>query len=130
MKAKTTLYIFLTLSAVRLFAADSKPNIIVILSDDQGLGDLSINGNTAIDTRNIDRLTRTWAQFGRFDVSPVCSPTRAEFLTDRHHTRHGVYHTSEGVKRVNSDETFRVGCRPKIVAEVRNGSLVELHGFT
>lgn len=106
MKTKLKLFILLSLSAVRLFATDSRPNIIVILTDDQGWGDLSIHGNTAIDTPNIDRLARAGAQFDRFYVSPVCSPTRAEFLTGRHHTRSGVYDTSEGGERVNPDETM------------------------
>ncbi|QDT60547.1 Arylsulfatase [Stieleria bergensis] len=83
-----------------------RPNIIVILTDDQGWGDLSINGNTAIQTPNIDAMAQSGAQLDRFYVSPVCSPTRAEFLTGRHHVRCGVYDTSEGGERVNPDETM------------------------
>ena len=86
--------------------AQEHPNIVVILTDDQGWGDLSLHGNTAIETPNIDRLARSGAQFDRFYVSPVCSPTRAEFLTGRHHVRCGVYSTSEGGERVNADETM------------------------
>lgn len=84
-------------------AAD-QPNVIVILTDDQGWGDLSVNGNIAIETPHIDRLAKNGARFQHFYVSPVCSPTRAEFLTGRHHVRCGVYSTSEGGERVNSDE--------------------------
>ncbi|HKL20287.1 MAG TPA: sulfatase-like hydrolase/transferase, partial [Tichowtungia sp.] len=83
----------------------AKPNIVVVLTDDQGWGDLSLHGNTQIATPNIDRLARAGAQFDRFYVSPVCSPTRAEFLTGRHHDRLGVYSTSEGGERLNADET-------------------------
>jgi len=61
------------------------PNIILILTDDQGWGDLSISGNTNIETPNIDRLAETGVTFDRFYVSPVCSPTRAELLTGRYH---------------------------------------------
>ncbi|MEM9658642.1 MAG: sulfatase-like hydrolase/transferase, partial [Planctomycetota bacterium] len=86
-------------------AAD-RPNIVVILTDDQGWGDLSIHGNTALSTPHIDGMARDGAQFDRFYVSPVCSPTRAEFLTGRHHVRCGVYDTSSGGERVNSDETM------------------------
>lgn len=86
--------------------AAERPNVIVILTDDQGWGDLSIHGNTAISTPNIDRMARSGARFERFYVSPVCSPTRAEFLTGRHHVRCGVYATSEGGERVNPDETM------------------------
>ncbi|MEM1224733.1 MAG: arylsulfatase [Planctomycetota bacterium] len=84
----------------------TRPNIIAILTDDQGWGDLSIHGNTALHTPHIDQLARGGASLDRFYVSPVCSPTRAEFLTGRHHVRCGVYSTSEGGERVNRDETM------------------------
>ncbi len=83
----------------------SKPNVIVILTDDQGWGDLSFNGNKNIQTPNIDKLAMNGANFERFFVCPVCSPTRAEFLTGRYHPRSGVYDTSEGGERMNLDET-------------------------
>jgi arylsulfatase A-like enzyme len=81
------------------------PNIIIILSDDQGWGDLSINGNKNLNTANIDRLAQNGVRFNHFYVSPVCSPTRAELLTGRYHDRCGVYSTSEGGERMNLDET-------------------------
>ena len=80
------------------------PNVIVILTDDQGWGDLSLNGNVSVETPHIDQLASDGARFQHFFVSPVCSPTRAEFLTGRHHVRCGVYSTSEGGERVNADE--------------------------
>ena len=82
----------------------SRPNIIVILTDDQGWGDLSFNGNTNLNTPNVDSLGRDGASFDRFYVSPVCSPTRAEFLTGRYHLRGGVYSTSAGGERLDLDE--------------------------
>ncbi|MBT6958590.1 MAG: sulfatase-like hydrolase/transferase, partial [Opitutae bacterium] len=57
------------------------PNLVVILTDDQGWGDLSFNGNKNLSTPNIDKLARDGASFDKFYVCPVCSPTRAEFLT-------------------------------------------------
>ena len=84
----------------------SPPNIILILTDDQGWGDLSINGNTNLSTPNIDRLAETGAMFDRFYVNPVCSPTRAEILTGRYHVRGGVYSTSAGGERLDLDETL------------------------
>jgi arylsulfatase A-like enzyme len=84
-------------------AAD-KPNVVVILSDDQGWGDLSVHGNTNLSTPNIDSLARDGALFDRFFVSPVCSPTRAEFLTGRYHPRGGVWSTSTGGERLDLDE--------------------------
>jgi arylsulfatase A-like enzyme len=80
------------------------PNIVVILTDDQGWGDLSLSGNVSLSTPNIDSLARAGAQFDRFFVCPVCSPTRAEFLTGRYHPRGGVYSTSAGGERLDLDE--------------------------
>ena len=86
-------------------AASQKPNIIVFLSDDQGWGDLSHSGNKDLATPHIDSLARDGASFDAFFVCPVCSPTRAEFLTGRYHTRSGVWATSSGGERMNLDET-------------------------
>jgi arylsulfatase A-like enzyme len=84
--------------------ADERPNVIIILADDQGWGDLSIHGNTNLATPNIDSLARDGALFERFYVCPVCSPTRAEFLTGRYHPRGGVFSTSTGGERLDLDE--------------------------
>ena len=84
---------------------ERQPNVIIILADDQGWGDLSINGNTSIKTSNLDRMAVSGVMFDRFYVSPVCSPTRAELLTGRYHTRSGVHGTSAGSERMNADET-------------------------
>ncbi len=81
------------------------PNIIIILSDDQGWGDLSVSGNKNISTPNIDKLAKEGVTFDRFYVCPVCSPTRAELLTGRYHVRSGVYSTSAGGERLDLDET-------------------------
>ncbi len=86
-------------------AAAQRPNVLVILADDQGWGDLSLNGNTNVSTPNIDSLARDGASFDRFYVCPVCSPTRAEFLTGRYHPRSGVRNVSTGGERMNLDET-------------------------
>ncbi len=101
----------LTTVSARVWA-DERPNVLVILSDDQGWGDLSVNGNANLQTPNVDSLARDGASFERFYVCPVCSPTRAEFLTGRYHPRSGVYSTSSGGERMDLDErtiadTFR-----------------------
>ncbi len=80
------------------------PNVIVILTDDQGWGDLSLHGNPNLATPNIDSMARHGAEIDRFYVCAVCSPTRAEFLTGRYHNRMGVYSTSAGGERFDSDE--------------------------
>src|SRR5204862_4975945 len=84
--------------------AARKANVVVFLSDDQGWGDLSIHGNTNLSTPNIDSLAKDGALFERFYVCPVCSPTRAEFLTGRYHVRGGVFSTSTGGERLDLDE--------------------------
>ncbi len=95
-------------------AAAKRPNVLVVLTDDQGWGDLSVNGNSNLRTPNIDSLARDGATIARFYVCPVCSPTRAEFLTGRYHPRGGVYSTSAGGERLDLDEitiadTFKAG---------------------
>lgn len=77
---------------------------MLIVSDDQGWGDLRINGNSQVSTPTIDQLAKQGVQFSRFYVDPVCSPTRAEILTGRYHARGGVYSTSEGGERLDLDE--------------------------
>ena len=82
-----------------------RPNVVIILSDDQGWGDLSFTGNKNLQTPNIDKLATNGAFFNHFYVCPVSSPTRAELLTGRYHDRSGVHGVSEGAERLNLDET-------------------------
>ncbi len=81
-----------------------RPNVLVIVTDDQGWGDLSFSGNSNLSTPNIDSLASQGASFDRFFVCPVCSPTRAEFLTGRYHPRGGVFDVSLGGERLNLDQ--------------------------
>lgn len=85
-------------------AMAGRPNVIVIMTDDQGWGDLGAHGNPHLATPHLDSLARDGVLFDRFYVSPVCSPTRAEFLTGRYHPRSGVHSTSQGGERMNADE--------------------------
>lgn len=79
------------------------PNVLVILADDQGWGDLSINGNTSIQTPNIDRIAHEGIHMDNFYVCPVSAPTRAEFLSGRFAYRSGVVDVSEGLERMNPE---------------------------
>lgn len=99
-------FLAFALTLAGAFAAEParRPNIVVILADDQGWGDLGFTGNTSVATPRIDSLARDGARFDRFYVSPVCSPTRAEFLTGRYHLRGGVHDTGGGGERLNLDE--------------------------
>ncbi|GGH24343.1 N-acetylgalactosamine-6-sulfatase [Dyadobacter endophyticus] len=100
---RTTL---LALCATLFWNANAQvhPNIVFILADDQGWGDLSINGNTNVRTPHIDRIGKEGAQFSRFYVSPLCAPTRAGLLTGRYHYRAGVWGVSNSREFMNLDE--------------------------
>lgn len=80
------------------------PNVVIFLTDDQGWGDLSINGNTNLSTPHVDSLAHDGARFENFYVCAVCAPTRAEFLTGRYHARTGVTGVSRGEGRLNVNE--------------------------
>jgi arylsulfatase len=71
----------------------SRPNIILVMTDDQGMGDLSCMGNTILKTPNIDALYRKSTRFTDFQVSPTCSPTRAAMMSGRYPFEVGVSHT-------------------------------------
>jgi arylsulfatase A-like enzyme len=99
------LYLFVLLSLTALaFGQSSKPNVVIFLADDAGWGDYSQNGNTLVATPNIDSIAKNGVTLDRFFVCPVCSPTRAEFLTGRYHPRGGVRGVSTGQERLNLDE--------------------------
>lgn len=87
-----------------IHAKAERPNVIVVMTDDQGYGDLGVHGNAHIRTPNIDRFAREGVQFTRFYVSPVCAPTRASLLTGRYHYRTGVIHTSRGGAKMDGEE--------------------------
>lgn len=80
-----------------LYAAEGlaarRPNILFILSDDTGYGDLGATGNPILKTPNLDKLFQEAVRFTDFHVSPTCAPTRAVLLTGRHEFKNGVTHT-------------------------------------
>jgi len=84
---------------------DAMPNIVLILTDDQGWGDLSLHGNQWLSTPNTDRIAKEGAQFERFFVSPLCAPTRASLLTGRYHLRTGTASVTGGLETMRSEET-------------------------
>jgi arylsulfatase len=73
--------------------AGRRPNIIVIVTDDQGYGDVSAHGNPILKTPNLDRLHAEGVRFRDFHVSPTCSPTRSALMSGRHEFKNGVTHT-------------------------------------
>jgi arylsulfatase len=71
----------------------SKPNIIVVMTDDQGYGDLSCNGHPYIKTPHIDRFREECTRFEDFHVSSSCAPTRAGIMSGVHPFKVGITHT-------------------------------------
>jgi arylsulfatase len=71
----------------------TRPNVLFILTDDQGYGDLSAHGNPVLKTPNLDKLRSESLRFTDFMVSPTCAPTRSALLTGRHEFRNGITHT-------------------------------------
>lgn len=73
-------------------AAAGKPNIILVMADDQGWGDMAYNGHRLLKTPNFDKMSASGLRFDRFyAAAPVCSPTRASVLTGRHPNRLGCF---------------------------------------
>ena len=83
--------------------AASPPNIIVILTDDQGYGDLSAHGHPVLKTPNLDRLHRESVRLEDHLISPTCAPTRSALLTGRHEFKNGVTHTISERERLRPD---------------------------
>ncbi|NLX22157.1 MAG: sulfatase-like hydrolase/transferase [Phycisphaerae bacterium] len=84
---------------VPAMAADAQramPNIVLIVTDDQGWWDMGAHGNATISTPVMDRLTAEGVSFSRFYATPVCAPTRAGLMTGRHHHRTGAIDTYMG----------------------------------
>ncbi|TLD68699.1 arylsulfatase [Phragmitibacter flavus] len=101
------MFLLLTLlTSLSLHAQTPKPpNIIFIITDDQGYGDISAHGNPILKTPHLDRLHRESVRFTDFHVSPTCAPTRAALLTGRHEFKNGVTHTIHERERLTLDAT-------------------------
>jgi arylsulfatase A-like enzyme len=95
-------------------AEHQPPNVILIITDDQGYGDLGITGNPHVKTPVIDQFARESVRFNQFYVSPVCAPTRASLLTGRYSLRTGVRDTYNGGSMMATEEVT--------IAEILKGS--------
>ena len=98
--------LLLRLSALSLLfttLAARQPNVVIILTDDQGWGDLGVSGNANLATPHIDSLAEQGITMENFYVCQVCAPARAEFLTGRYYPRTGVSGVSRGQGRLNPD---------------------------
>jgi len=85
--------------------AGSAPNIVLVMTDDQGFGPVGRHGHPWIQTPNLDKLYDTSLRFTRFLVSPTCSPTRSALMTGRHPMRNGITHTILERERMTLDAT-------------------------
>ena len=90
------------------------PNIVLVMTDDQGYGELACHGNKIIKTPNLDALHARSLRFTDFHVSPTCAPTRCSIMTGRHEFRSGVTHT------INERE--RMGPGAVTIAQVLKGA--------
>jgi arylsulfatase A len=84
--------------------AARRPNVLLIITDDQGYGDLALHGNEQTSTPTLDKLGRESIRFDRFFVSPLCAPTRASLLTGRYSLRTGVSGVAEGQETMRAEE--------------------------
>ncbi len=82
----------------------ARTNVILVLTDDQGYGDLAVHGNQVIQTPNLDKLHAQSIRLTNFHVDPTCSPTRSALMTGRYSTRTGVWHTIQGRSLMSEQE--------------------------
>ncbi|GAF02691.1 arylsulfatase [Saccharicrinis fermentans] len=113
MKFKTT---FIVLAALSIVASctqaksteskkELKPNVIVVITDDQGYGDLACNGNPIIQTPNIDKFHDQSVRLTNFHVGTTCAPSRGGLMSGRNCNRNGVWHTIGGCSSLHERET-------------------------
>ncbi|MCR9014121.1 arylsulfatase [Aquiflexum gelatinilyticum] len=98
------LFAWLFFSSCQVKPTPPKPNVLLIITDDQGWGDLSFHGNKLIETPNIDSLASQSIVFDRFYVSPVCAPTRASLLTGRYHPATGTTWVTHRMEVMREEE--------------------------
>lgn len=97
--------LFLAWAADTISIEGRRPNIILVLTDDQGYGDVSAHGNPVLRTPHLDRMHASSVRMTDFHVSPTCSPTRSALLTGRHEFYNGVSHTIYERERLSLQAT-------------------------
>src|SRR6516165_9022432 len=109
MNRATLLFLSACCTASPAWARDAgptknRPNVLVILTDDQGYGDLGCHGNPKIKTPHLDKFASRSVHVPYFYVSPVCAPTRSSLMTGRYNYRTGVVDTFIGRSMMHPDE--------------------------
>ncbi|MEO0413909.1 MAG: arylsulfatase [Verrucomicrobiota bacterium] len=85
-------------------ASAEQPNVILVMTDDQGYGDLGCHGNPVLKTPHLDQMYAESVRFTDFHVSPFCTPTRAALMTGNHPAKTGAYRTSAGRTMMHPEE--------------------------
>ena len=98
---------------ITIFSHAKKPNIILILTDDQGYGDVHAHGHPYLKTPHLNKVRAEGVSFENFYVSPSCSPTRAAILSGMHEFRSGVTHTIPPRQQLREE----VICLPEILKD-------------
>lgn len=112
-------YKFYTLSFFAVFIFDlqgqslEQPNIVFVMTDDQGKNDLGCEGNPYVQTPSIDAFYKQAVRFTNYHVSTTSAPTRSSIMTGRHTNRLNVYHTISGRSLLYEDEVLL----PQILAQ-------------
>ena len=103
------LLVFAAVIVSSVHADDAKPfeqpNVVIVITDDQGYGDLAFTGNPAIKTPTLDKLSKQGTLLNNFHVDPTCAPTRSALMTGRYSDRVGVWHTVQGRSMLRRRET-------------------------
>lgn len=125
MKETTLFFLILLLGAGSASAPEAssqgvldrsrRPNIILILTDDQGYGDLGRHGNPILKTPNLDRLHDESVRLTDFHVSPTCAPTRSALMSGRHDFKNGVRWALYDVLTDPGETTDIAAAQPDIV---------------
>lgn len=97
-------YFFYCSIAQGITLVEERPNVIVVITDDQGYGDIACLGNNSIRTPHMDQLFSESTRLTDFHVSPTCAPTRAALMTGHYSNRTGVWHTVGGRSLLSENE--------------------------
>jgi len=109
MKEHRSIYLLVVLfllanSACRKVDRPDRPNVILIMTDDQGYGDMASTGNPIIQTPNLDEFHSEAVRFTDFHVDVICTPTRSALMTGRNSSRTGAWLTISGRNMLHEDE--------------------------